>query len=136
MDIYDFINSTDVADYCREIGKTWNPLEMAFIIGHCMRSRITDRHKAWQELMSDYPDMPMPAYTENEDFDYSHKALAEEITGSRNGDSLHKKLAEVIDYENRAFEMFITPESGAFYYYIIGDEGYHWWDCRETFIDY
>ena len=32
MDIYSYINSRDVAEYCREIGKVWTQFEMAVII--------------------------------------------------------------------------------------------------------
>ena len=81
MNIYDFLNSRDVAAYCREINKTWNPFEMAVIIG---RSRCTmaEKHKAWCELINEYPDMPTPENTHYESCG-----------------SLHKKLAETMDYE-------------------------------------
>ena len=54
MDIYNFIRSRDVADYCREINKVWNTFEMALIIG---RSSIPviEKHKAWRELIRMLP---------------------------------------------------------------------------------
>jgi len=117
MDIYSYINSPDVADYCREIGKTWNPFEMAVIIGRSAHSLMADRHQAWQELITDYPDMPTPATSEYPSFN-----------------SLHKKLSEVIDYENRAFELFIKPEDDAFYISKIHDGSP--WDRYDPFSDY
>jgi hypothetical protein len=99
VDIYSFINSSDVAAYCREINKTWNPFEMAVIID---RSHITisERHEAWRELLNNYPDTPIPSSVHYNSFD-----------------SLHKKLAEVIDFEERLLALFKKPEQGAVYKY-------------------
>ena len=97
MDIYSYINSRDVAEYCKSIGKTWTVFEMAVIIARSNRT-IVQKHDAWRELMRNYPDMPTPK-------NMHHKSY----------DSLHKKLAEVIDYEERLVELFKTPEDGAVY---------------------
>jgi len=99
MDIYSFIRSQDVAAHCRTIGKTWNTLEMAVIIDRSNRT-IADKHAAWQELIDHYPDMPaMPNY---------HKIQFE---------SVHKVMAERMDYERQAIKWFKTPENGVFYTY-------------------
>jgi len=104
MDIYSFIRSKDVATHCRNIGKTWNTCEMAVIID---RSNLTiaDKHAAWLELIEHYPDMPaiMPNY---------HEA---------NFDSVHKMIAERIDYDQHAIKWFKTPENGACYTYAPSD---------------
>ena len=102
MDIYSFINSRDVAEYCESIGKTWNPFEMAVIIGRSCHRVLTDKHEAWRELIANYPDMPTP-----------------ETRYYQSYDSLHKKLAEVIAYEERALELFKKPETSVFYEYEI-----------------
>jgi len=104
MDIYSFINSPDVAAYCREIGKTWTPFEMAVIIGRSDRRPMFEKHAAWRELITEYPDMVIP-----------------ETKNCKSYDSLHKKLAEVIDYEERVLELFKTPESNTFYKYESSD---------------
>ena len=57
MDIYGFINSRDVAAHCREINKVWTPFEMAVIIGRSDKT-MSEKHAAWRELITDYPDMP------------------------------------------------------------------------------
>ena len=64
MDIYSYIRSRDVADYCREIGKTWNTYEMAIIIGksNCTADEMRD---AWSVLIANYPDMPEPSSNPN-----------------------------------------------------------------------
>ena len=101
MNIYSFLNSRDIAEHCRSIGKVWTTFEMAVIIG---RSNIPlkDKHTAWRELITNYPDMPTP---ENIHVDAS--------------DSMHKKLTELIVYEERIFELFKTPEPGAVYVYEV-----------------
>lgn len=91
MDIYSFLNSKDIAEHCRRLQKTWTPLQMALIISRSDRS-VPDKHRAWRELISDYPDMPVPPLPECE------------IT---NGfESLHKMLLAQIDYEKCALRSF------------------------------
>ena len=71
MDIYSFINSRDIAEHCRKIGHTWNPLEMAAIIDMSHRT-VEERHKAWHKLMSDYPDMPVPETNDHDGYPSLH----------------------------------------------------------------
>ena len=92
MDIYSFINSKDVAAYCREINKVWTPFEMAVIIGRCRRITLAERHAAWRELMANYPDMPTPKNSHHDSYD-----------------SFHQKLTEMINYEEHLIELFTKP---------------------------
>jgi hypothetical protein len=101
MDIYSYINSPDVAAYCRDIGKTWTPFEMAVIIGRSDRT-LLDKLEGWREIISNYPDM---ATQKNMHFE-SHE-------------SLHKLLEELITYQERALILFKTPEPGAVYDYSV-----------------
>lgn len=91
MDIYSFINSPDISEYCRKIKKAWTPFEMAVIIGISKRS-MAEKLTAWRELIKDYPDMPTLE-------GYHHKSYP----------SLHKKLKKAIAYEEvyakRAYEI-------------------------------
>ena len=112
MDIYDYINSRDVAAYCREIGKTWTPFEMAVIIGRCDHRTMADKHTAWCELMNDYPDMPTPK-------NMHHRSYT----------SLHEKLTEVIDYEERQVAVFKKPETNAVYTYKV------WWNKEYSYSE-
>ena len=107
MDIYSYLNSRDIAEYCRKINKTWNPFEMAVIIGRSKRT-IADKHSAWRELMTDYPDMPTPK-------NMHHKSYA----------SLHEKLAEVIDYEERKVAVFKKSKQSTVYTYKVRRNGYN-----------
>lgn len=109
MDIYSFINSRDIAAYCREINKVWNPFDMAVIIGISNRP-VAEKHSAWRELIADYPDMPIP--------EGGYHCLGYP--------SLHQKLSEAIAYEEiyneRAFALFKKQEQGAVYTYSINQE--------------
>jgi hypothetical protein len=112
MNIYDYIDfnyhtddpTTETAEYCQSIGQTWTPFEMAVIIGRGGCS-ITERHAAWRELISDYPDMPTipnsmcPVY-----------------------ESLHSVLRELIAYDECLMSLIKRQEPGAFYEYSIGGE--------------
>ena len=108
MDICSFINSRDVAAYCREINKIFTTFEMAIIIGRSNRP-ITEKHASLRELIANYPDMPTPKNMHYDSYD-----------------SLHKKLAEVIEYEEHMLAIFKTPEQGTVYRYHVwqDDEWY------------
>ena len=101
MDIYSFINSRDVAAHCRGINKVWTPFEMAVIIGRS-RQPMTEKHEAWRELIADYPDMPTSKNIHYDSYD-----------------SFHKKLSEVIEYEECVLARFKMPEQGAVYMYKV-----------------
>ena len=88
MDIYDFIRSGDVAAHCREIGKTWNTVEKAVIIGRSNRP-VAEKHEGWRGLIAECPDMP----------------AMRNCHGVKFG-SIHKKLAEIVDFETDAIERF------------------------------
>jgi death-on-curing protein len=116
MNIYDFLRSRDVAAYCREINKTWNTFEMAAIIGRA-DCTISEKHKAWRELIDAYPDMPAMRNIHGVNFD-----------------SLHRKLGEIIDYEERALALFKTPEPNAVYAYTVRGHKDFWRhnQCRHS----
>ena len=99
MDIYSFFSSRDIADYCRSIGKTWTSFEMAALVDSSYHS-ISDKHTAWKEIITDFPDMPTP----------------KNFYGD-SSESLHKVLAEEIADGERLIEIFKEQESGAIYGY-------------------
>ena len=107
MDIYRFLNSRDIAAHCREINKTWNTCEMAAIIDRSNRS-MKEKHAAWRELITDYPDMPVPKRGKR------IKSLP----------SLHAEIKKVIAYEERVLEVFKQPEEKAIYQYGMWSSNY------------
>lgn len=107
MDIYGFLNSKDIAEHCRRLQKTWTPLQMALIISRSIRP-VPDKHRAWRELVSDYPDMPVPP------------VRGCGIDGTKCGfESFHKMILAEIDYEERVLRSFMEQASGAVYRYRI-----------------
>ena len=84
---------------------------MAVIIARCNHP-MPEKHKAWRELIEHYPDMPAPRNWHQNNFD-----------------SIHKKLVEIIDYEERVLAMFRNPEPGAFYKYSV------WWGDSQVYSD-
>ena len=101
MNVYDFIRSRDVAEHCRKTGKAWNTFEMAAIIARSL-CPMDEKHKAWRALIADRPDMPAPPNVHRTRFD-----------------SIHGKLSEIIDYEERVFALFKKTEPGAVYRYRV-----------------
>ena len=57
MNIYDYFCSSDIAEYCKSIGHSFTPVEMAWIIEQSPKT-IKQKSLAFQELLEDYPDMP------------------------------------------------------------------------------
>ena len=108
MDIYNFINSGDVAAHCRRINKTWSPFEMAVIIGRSQCS-LSEKLEAWRELVSDYPDMPIPKNMHCDGYE-----------------SLHRELSITIDYWETAITLFKKQEQDAVYMHKV----YWYKECR------
>ena len=79
LDIYTFLRSQDVADYCREIRHIFNPLEMAIIINRSEKA-LGEKLFAWQILIDHYPDMPLHNSVQfrikNSLHDYLHALIA------------------------------------------------------------
>jgi hypothetical protein len=98
MDIYKYFNSKAIADHCRETGKTWTPFEMAVIIARSYCT-VAEKHSAWLELIETQSDMPTP-----------------ENVHVKACDSLHAKLTELIDYEERITASFKKQESNTRYH--------------------
>lgn len=117
MDIYSFINSLDISEYCRKIKKIWTPFEMAVIIGISKRP-MSEKLTAWRWLIMDYPYMSTPE-------GYHHESYP----------SLHKKLEQAIAYEEvyekRAFAVLKQHDRDAVYSYKI--DGSDW---KSVFTDF
>ena len=112
VNVYDFIRSRDVAEHCRKTGRVWNTFEMAAIIARSLHP-MDEKHEAWRALIARHSDMPAPPNVHRTRFD-----------------SLHKKLAAIIDYEERAVALFKKPEPGAVYRYRVNWRGdYRYSDC-------
>lgn len=56
MDIYEYIESVDVRNYCKKKGRHFTPIEMAVIIEESGKDKW-QKIEAFQELIDTYPDM-------------------------------------------------------------------------------
>ena len=97
MDIYNYFVSPDIAAHCKNIGHVFNPLEMAVIIA-LSKKTVKEKHAAWREIITDYPDMPI-----------------HESNWFRARESLHGFLREQIAWEEKRLADFYTPGKGAVY---------------------
>lgn len=91
MDIYRFLPSPDVAEYCKKIGHVFNPVEMAYLIEQSGRT-INEKNMLFQELVDDYPDMQF------------HKSVKFPVRSS-----LHTYLRALIKWNKIAMEFFYHP---------------------------
>lgn len=57
MDIYSLINSKAIQEHCRKIQHQFNTEELAVLIYRNKRMSIDEKISAYQELITDYPDM-------------------------------------------------------------------------------
>jgi len=97
MNIYDYFLSPDIAEHCEKIGHEFSPLDMAVIIDRSDKT-VEEKHAAWQELISDYPDMQTP----------KRSWFSAE-------DGLHKYLKKLMSWEKKIVKEFMTPDPGALY---------------------
>ena len=113
LDIYNYFNSNDVAAHCKKVGKTWNTLEMAVIIYLCSKKKLSDKHAAYRELLSGFPDMPLPKSCRYDD-----------------GLNIRSYLLLVLQREERVLEYFYKPEQEAVYRVDVSSDAlytdYYW----------
>ena len=110
LDIIDFINSSAIANHCRNIGYRFSALDMAYLIWASEKHSIEEKHNAWQILINTQPDVevaerPWTPYIE----------------------SLHAFLLKFMGLESKCLELFFRDEPSCIYSYSIwypGDEDY------------
>lgn len=56
MDIYRFINSKDMEQYCRDEQLMFNPIERVFLIWQSRKHTVQEKHNAYEEIMKESPD--------------------------------------------------------------------------------
>lgn len=98
MDMYQFLNSKDVAEYLKQIEYKFSITEAAYLIYQCKKITLQDKITAWQELIEIYPDC-------------SYEKM------SIKTDSFHKYLKAYISLQKKIIEEFYKEESGAVYWY-------------------
>jgi hypothetical protein len=102
MNIYEFLDSKDIAAHCREIKHEFTALEQAVIVYHSGKIPA-ETHEAWQWIIDNLPD-------ENLDIP------------SLSHDSLHEFLRDYITLENKLIERATSDEPGDSYSCIDWDD--------------
>ncbi len=110
MELLRFVNSKDIREHLRKTGYQFSALEAAWLIEQCRDSTLAERHQAWEELIAEYPDCPIP-----------------ERMNTVPQDSLHQFLRDYMDMENRFLKQFRNPE-GAVYQLI-----YHFYSSEPVY---
>ena len=116
MDIYNFMNSKDVAEHCRKINHQFNSIEAAFIVYLNRSTTISEKHKAWNEIITTMPDMEIPKRPNIAHYD-----------------SLHEFLKMYMELENKLLDRFVADDLDAAYNYdkyYIDDNGESCEDSR------
>ena len=77
MNIYDFINSSDIREYLQKIDYQFTPTEAAWVIYNCRRLDVTmqDKHSAWDQIIRTMPDEDIPKRFNCAGFPSLHKFL-------------------------------------------------------------
>jgi hypothetical protein len=118
MDIYEFLNSKDVAAYCRKISKTWNTYQKAVIISMSERP-LEDKRAAFQHLLDNEPDASAHLEVDGEIFYSTHKIIAAILTWDWDKDwriSNAKRIDGYYDISGRIrnvfpkYDIIPTPE--------------------------
>ena len=82
MDIYSYLNSKDVAAYCRNINYQFDTIGTAFVINACRHISLEEKLDQFQEIIDTMPDESLPQFTRilfgemEQGFEYFHTALA------------------------------------------------------------
>ena len=99
MNIYEFFNSRDIAEHCRNIGYKFTAIETAYIIWRSNHHTLEEKHKAWCEIIDTMPD---EQFRPNWDFD-DH--------------TLHSFLRTYMRLQNEFIKEFRTTKSDYIYSY-------------------
>ena len=114
MDIYNYINSRDIAEHCRNINHKFNAMEASFIVHWSWDLALSEKHNLYNEIIATMPDMEI---------------------GERNNcphyQSLHGFLREYMKLENRIIDTFKSETDNAIYNISIWYKGSDdWFDCE------
>ena len=119
MNIYDFFNSPDVAEYCQSIGHKFSAAEAAVIVNLSRKHSLKEKHAAYRAIIAKYPDMELPKGTNHPYYK-----------------SFHKALEKYIAIEERLLEIFLAPEDGAVYRVYFNDDTGENYDYDHFFTTY
>lgn len=100
MDIYRFFNSSDVANYLKEIGYGLTAAQAAYVVYACEHAMLAEKIEAWKSIISEMPDEKAPK--------------AERYLGA---DTAHELIKLHISAEENKFTQFHNEENAVFFPY-------------------
>ena len=56
MNIYEYFNSTDIAEYCKKLGYSFSGWDMALLISQSNHHTLQEKAQVWQEIIDTIPD--------------------------------------------------------------------------------
>lgn len=115
MNIYEFFDSADIAEYCRKINHKFTAIETAYIIWSSHAKTIAQKHIAWQEIINTTPDEQLPVNYYLPDH------------------SLHNILREYIRLQNELIADFCISKADCFYTYEVLNKNLEEWVKSERF---
>lgn len=60
MNIYEFINSRDIAKHLEAIDYPFSAMETAWLVYQCVSKSIEEKKEAWQWIIDNMPDAEVP----------------------------------------------------------------------------
>jgi hypothetical protein len=114
MNVFEFINSHDVAEHLESIDYSFSPVEAAWLVWQSKKHTMKERHDAWREIIRVYPDCSI-----------------EHLSEEPYTEGLHRYLEEYMEMEEALVRDFLQNESGDVYRYTMFCENNHDW-CEDT----
>lgn len=124
-EISEFVNSADVRAYLQNTGYEFSTPQAAWLVYQCCRLTMSDRHRAWLEIIRDMPD-----------------CAVEERLNLKRIDSFHAFLSNFIELEDRSVQEFMTGTDCTYCYEyhepgeksLFQDDG--WYEAGDFFSNY
>ena len=98
MNIYNFINSRDIAKHLKDIDYQFSTLECAWLVWQSRKHTLEQKHTAWQKIIDTMPDCSVSARP-------NHREV----------ESLHEYLKDHMDFQEQSIKRFFDLEPQMFY---------------------
>ena len=79
MNIYNFINSRDIAKYLKEINYQFSTLECAWLVWQSRKHTLEQKHTAWQKIIDTMPDCSVGARPNHREVESLHEYLKDHM---------------------------------------------------------
>lgn len=104
MDIYSYLNSRDVAAYCRDLNHPFNAVECAFIVNASRRISVEEKLRLFREIIDTMPDESV-----------EEKARMLKVNLDFTTDSFHEALGFYVSVLQQSLTAFMQGEPGTVY---------------------